>query len=184
MQNFQAAGEILASVWSETVIDGHPVVAEFCPAGKENEFERVEQEWIDRLFRQSKYLLPVVNCKQRSCCSAPRTAYEKMIFGSRFLPPPIPLETTQSGPAVGRDGSFGNLFQNLWLSKATQTEVIDKFCPKINVVKHKCGLTELDRRTCKCRIYDRTLAALKDHKSVCRGPDIGVPGESEMRTIS
>ena len=44
---------------------------------------------------------------------------------------------------------------------------------------HKCGLTELDRRTCKCGIYYPTLAALKDHKSVCLGADRGVPGESE-----
>ena len=41
----------------------------------------------------------------------------------------------------------------------------------MNLVKHKCGLTELDRRTCKCGIYYPTL--------VYRGPDRGVPGESE-----
>ena len=49
----------------------------------------------------------------------------------------------------------------------------------MNVVKHKCGLTELDRRTGKCGIYYPILAALKNLKSVCRGPDRGVSGKSE-----
>ena len=33
-KNFKAAGEILAEVWSETVIDNYPVVAEYQPPGK------------------------------------------------------------------------------------------------------------------------------------------------------
>ena len=58
-KNFNAAGEILTSVWSETVIDGHQVIAEFLPAGAENDFINRDQVWVDE---QSKYLLQIVKC--------------------------------------------------------------------------------------------------------------------------
>jgi len=32
--NFGAAGRTLAEVWSQTVIDGHPVIAVYVPPGK------------------------------------------------------------------------------------------------------------------------------------------------------
>ena len=171
-KNFKAAGEILASVWSETVIDGHPVYAEFRPAGSELEFLVKPQRWIDVHVRQSKYLLQVVKCNDTSCCAAKRVDFEKII-GGRFLPPPIPLKTTTGGPTINQEGSFGSLFQNVWLSKLSKTKVQDTHCPTRLKIKHKSGLTELARRTCSsCGIYYPTLVALKAHAPVCSGEDL------------
>ena len=50
--------------------------------------------------QSTRYLLQVVKCQQRSCCSAQRTEYEK-ISGSRFLPPPIPLRQLRVDQLLG-----------------------------------------------------------------------------------
>ena len=64
MKNFTAAGEILASVWSESVIDGFPVVAEWSdPANASLTIDSVDQDWIDNHVNQSRYLLQIVRCK-------------------------------------------------------------------------------------------------------------------------
>ena len=167
-KNFAAAGEILASVWSETVIDNYPVVAKWCPPTEERlVINNVDQQWIDNHVNQSRYLLQITRCKDTSCCIASRTNYDT-ILGSRFLPPPIPMKVTKTGPKVGKEGKFGGLFQNLWLSETTKTKVFDTHCPKMAVVKHRSGLSELKRRTCpKCEIYYPTLKALQLHRSVC-----------------
>lgn len=124
LKNFKAAGEILASVWSKTVIDKHPVVAEYIPAGDEMELHDLDQSWIDSHVRQSRYLLQIVKCKNLRCCLSSCTNYEN-ILGSRFLPAPVPIKTTTKGPAVDSTGQFGSLFQNLWLSHVTKTKVIE-----------------------------------------------------------
>ena len=107
-KNFKAAGEILAYVWSESVIDSHPVFAEFCPSGCESEFGDTNQIWIDRNVRRSKYLLQIVKCNSRSCCSPSRIYYQSIIE-SRFLPPPIHLKITKKSPAVHQDGNYSNI---------------------------------------------------------------------------
>ena len=122
LKNFEAAGKILASIWSNTVIDKHPVVAEYVPAGNEIEFDETDQKWIDTHVRQSRYLLQIVRCKDVRCCLVSRTNYDS-ILGSRFLPAPVPIKTTSKGPAVDSAGKFGTLFQNLWLSHVTETKV-------------------------------------------------------------
>jgi hypothetical protein len=167
-KNFAAAGEILASVWSESVIDDYPVVAQWCPPTESRLLiDNVEQQWIDNHVRQSRYLLQITRCKDLSCCTASRTNYD-ILLGSRFLPPPIPMKVTKTGPKVEKDGKFGGLFQNLWLSQASQTKVFDTHCPKLSQVRHKSGLSELKRRICpKCEMYYPTLKALQTHRSVC-----------------
>ena len=34
--NFQSAGEILAEIWENTIIDGYPVIAKFIPPEQVN----------------------------------------------------------------------------------------------------------------------------------------------------
>ena len=167
-KNFAAAGEILASVWSESVIDDYPVVANWCPPTEERlVINNVEQQWIDNHVRQSRYLLQITRCKDLSCCITSRTNYVT-VLGSRFLPPPIPIKVAKTGPQVVKDGKFGGLFQNLWLSQTTKTKVFDTYCPKMSVVKHRSGISELNRRICsKCGIYYPTLKALQSHRSEC-----------------
>ena len=167
-KNFKAAGEILAEVWSETVIDNYPVIAQYQPPGKIVEFKGLTQQWIDCHVRQSRYLLQIAKCKDLNCCKASRTNYEDII-GSRYLPAPIPIKIMQKGPSIHSDGQFGSIFQNLWLASITKTKVFDTFCPKMNQIKHKSGKTELHRRVCvKCGIYYPTLKALNAHfKAQC-----------------
>ena len=110
--NFKSAGEILAEVWSKTVIDNYPVVAQYQPPGKKVEFDGFTQQWIDSHVRQSRYLLQVVKCKDLTCCKTSRTNYEEML-GSRFLPAPIPVKVMKKGPTIHSEGEFGSIYQSL-----------------------------------------------------------------------
>ena len=167
-KNFKAAGEILADVWSETIIDNYPVVTKYQPPGGMVEFQELDQQWIDCHVRQSRYLLQIVKCNNITCCKASRTKYDDTI-GCRFLPAPIPLKVTPRGPNIHSEGQFGSLFQNLWLASITKTKVFDTFCPIMSQIKHKSGKTELQRRICsKCSIYYPTLKALNSHSAHCR----------------
>ena len=121
-KNFKAAGEVLAEVWSETTIDEFPVVARFQEPGSIVSLATVDPAWSAAHVRQSRYLLQIVKCNKRSCCSAPRVQYE-LVLGGRFLPPPIPLERKPDGPKVDSSGKFGSLFQNVCLANSTSTKV-------------------------------------------------------------
>lgn len=50
-KNFRKAGETLASIWSENVIDSYPVIAIFIEENHsefEETLERKDQAWVDR----------------------------------------------------------------------------------------------------------------------------------------
>ena len=71
-ENFNAAGEILTSVWSETVIDGHQVIAEFLPAGAENDFINRDQVnfWgVLGVFLESNYFVTIYRTYAVSRCT-------------------------------------------------------------------------------------------------------------------
>ena len=151
-RNFAAAGEVLASVWSETVIDNYPVVAKWTPPEEPGSaIDSVDQEWIDRHVCQSRYLLQIVRCDDLTCCTTSRTKYAD-VLGGKFIPPPIPLK---AGPKVG-EGKFGGLFQNLWLAHTTNTRVFDTHCPKLNEIKHQSGMSELGSITTLSVLCART----------------------------
>ena len=178
IKNFQAAGDVLAEVFSDTVIDNYPVVAEYQPPGNSVNFNDLDQKWIDIHVRQSRYLLQIVKCKNLSCCKESRTNYENVI-GSRFLPAPVPMKTTSKGPSIDREGKFGSLFKSIRLASISNTKVFDTYCPKMNQIKHKSGKTELERRVCqRCNIYYPTLKALKAHLVVCKA-DVSPSEEDE-----
>ena len=117
VQNFAAAAEVLASVWSAMVIDDHPVVARYCHPGSEVTLVEEEvQQWLARHVCQSRYLIQIAKCDNEACCKARRTDYQG-VLGGRFLPPPIPLAKTAQGPCVGQKGTFGSLFRNIHLAR-------------------------------------------------------------------
>lgn len=61
-KNFQKAGEVLAEVWSNMVIDGHGVVAEYVePDASAESFipDLPSQQWYSEHVRESQYLLQV-----------------------------------------------------------------------------------------------------------------------------
>ena len=68
---FAAAGDILAEVWSESVIDSYVVVAEYLsPPENIREamiFMEVE-EWKENHVMQSQYMLQVVKCNNNTYC--------------------------------------------------------------------------------------------------------------------
>lgn len=60
-RNFAKAGETLAEVWNNVVIDKHPVFAEYKPPGDgANLPEDVDPVWYMNHVRESQYLLQVI----------------------------------------------------------------------------------------------------------------------------
>ena len=61
LRNFKATGEVLASIWSESVIDGHPAMTKYVDVlEKEREISvqvEVTEQWKSVCIRQSQYML-------------------------------------------------------------------------------------------------------------------------------
>ena len=104
IKNFEAAGKILAEIWFESITDNHPVVASYTsPPEKEHSkvlFHKTE-EWKAKHVRQSQYMLQIVKCSDKSCCKQWRTNYLEF-FPERFLPPPVPIATSENGLQIDR----------------------------------------------------------------------------------
>ena len=60
---FEAAGNILAEIWSKSIIDNHPVVASYT-SPPENEHDEVvfhkSEEWKAKHVRRSQYMLQII----------------------------------------------------------------------------------------------------------------------------
>ena len=55
------------------------------------------------------------------------------------------------------------------LMKYVYSQVFDEFCPKMQSIRHKSGVSELRRRVCsKCNCYYPTLKVLQAHVRWCR----------------
>ena len=178
--NFQKAGETLANIWSNVIIDSHPVECQF--VGNENS-QRItpepNDEWVAGHVRQSQYILQIAKCRDINCCGEWRTNWFTL-FPSRFLPAPYPIKQTKKGMKVPepeeitnpQDASFATLSQRMTLEKLApnsaknplfKNEVpYDLFCPKVS--------NEITRRVCKtCGIYFPSAAAMKRHASSLKG---------------
>jgi len=97
---FKMAGETLAEVWSQVVIDQFPTIAEYIVPEK-SEFDpesliAKDTNWFQQHVRTSQYFTQIVKCHDMQCCSNARSSYFKVI-PSRFLPPPIPVAQTTEG---------------------------------------------------------------------------------------
>ena len=66
---FEYAGEILAKIWSDMIIDGHPVPAELTSEEVDPEVIKKSEEWKSKHVRESQYFLQLVKCKNSKCCS-------------------------------------------------------------------------------------------------------------------
>ena len=73
VKNFSYAGKALAEIWSNTVIDGHSVVAENVEPIDRNEIHVMEKSanWQNNHVQESQYFLQIVKCNDRTCCDAP-----------------------------------------------------------------------------------------------------------------
>ena len=74
-KNFEKAGQVLSEIWSETVIDGHPTVAEYISPSEDEKPILKDQARHMTHVRETQYMLQVVKCMQRSCCDEPRSLY-------------------------------------------------------------------------------------------------------------
>ena len=64
MKNFAKAGEVLAEIWSKTVIDNYPTVAEYINPSNEVFITAKDQEWMAKHVRESQYR-SATNCKMQ-----------------------------------------------------------------------------------------------------------------------
>ena len=96
MKNFEHAGKVLAQIWSNTIIDTHPVVAEYIDHSDNHTLIEKSQHWRQQHVRESQYMLQITKCKELSCCSQPRSSYFSLVK-DRFLPPPMPLAQSDDG---------------------------------------------------------------------------------------
>ncbi|CAF4200463.1 unnamed protein product, partial [Adineta steineri] len=64
-----AGGEVLAEVWSNTIIDTHAVIPEYIsPSSTLNKPTDRDEQWKSTHVRQSQYCLQIVKCNDIKCC--------------------------------------------------------------------------------------------------------------------
>ena len=102
LKNFQFAGRTFAEIWSDLVIDGKPVVAEFIEEEAPVIVETKSEQWKACHVRQSQYFLQIVKCTDKKCCSSFKSFYLKLV-PQRFLPPPLPITLTANGIKWAKD---------------------------------------------------------------------------------
>jgi hypothetical protein len=167
--NFSKAGQLLAEVWSRTVIDGHPVIATYVdPDAPKLTLEPDPTEhWKAAHVRQSQYSLQIVKCYDRNCCPPPRSSI-LTILPDRFIPPPVRYVLADLGPVaapVGLDaGHFGSLEKRLLLKgldpkTAYPALPFDYYCPSVQdkLAKRVCG---------DCGLYFSTVIAMNSHRKI------------------
>ena len=174
--NFFAASEELASIWSKTVIDGHPVDARAVPLGQQFVAPTPDPKWVSIHVQQTRYHLQVVKCTDRSCCSDFKTDWIQ-VFPDRFLPAPAVYQYGIQGlQAVEPSECFANpkisqfspLHQRLRSVKLPQEAAkyvkapYDLYCPSM--------AKKLTEGICKkCHSYWPSAAAMKRHRK-CHSP--------------
>ncbi|CAF5020512.1 unnamed protein product, partial [Rotaria socialis] len=87
--------EVLAEVWSHTVIDQYPVIADYVPSMTVLIPGDPSEEWKSVHVRQSQYCLQIVRCDDVMCCGEWRTNFKNVLING-FLPPPVPYESNET----------------------------------------------------------------------------------------
>ncbi len=172
VKNFAKAGEILAEVWSKTVIDGYDTVAEYIQPEYETPITEKDQQWHAKHVRESQYLLQVVKCDDQTCCNPRRSSLFRCLSDG-FLPPPLPIVQGKNGLEFGENQEnrkFLSLFTNLAVNKNIfPARAAIKF-PKVIPYDFACPSVEkeLPRRVCgRCGLYFATIKSNTAHKTWC-----------------
>ena len=163
-ENFQKAGETLAEVWNEAVIDQHPVKCEWRGGGVAHEdIEFPDHKWFAGHVRTSQYFLQIVKCDDVECCALLRSSLKTVIPGG-FLPAPLPV-SNKNGLSVAqgdeKDCKFLSLFQRMSMHLSqpgiTQSRAYDSFCPTV--------MAAISNRTCNmCHLYFASHVMATHHK--------------------
>lgn len=188
MQNFEKAGETLASIWSETVIDQYPAVARFVSSSHDraNEFTPTikDASWWSKHITFGQYMLQIVKCNGLSCCGTRRSSLFD-VLNDGFIPPPLPLDNlnglsiSKTDVSALRLQQFASLFLNVAINekikrtdKEMKVTIFDKFCPSVQ--------SKLSSRTCKsCGQYFSCLKYLKSHEKLHKKQSIRKTGNEQ-----
>ena len=133
------AGKVLAEIWSSTVIDNHPVVAEYVNHIDHQTLIEKSQQWCQLHERESQYMLQIIKCKHLSCCTPPRSSNFSFVK-DRFLPPPKPLAQSDDGLVADiKKQQFASLFVTIQLGTGVFLVRIpyDYGCPSLQEVLSK-----------------------------------------------
>ncbi|CAF1501051.1 unnamed protein product, partial [Rotaria sordida] len=132
----------LAEIWSDTVIDCHPVVTSYVNSSFTSHIpSNTDESWCDRHVLQSKYTLQIVRCDLSDCCGEWRSNFSQ-VFPQRFLPPPVPFLRSSSDLVIAANdfeqGRFyDSLFQRLQLNNLVHDAIksssvsFDYFCTSV-----------------------------------------------------
>ena len=187
-RNFFHAMNVLASIWSKTVIDKNPVYAEAIPIPEGNVALRVPHEevsnllWRSQHIMSSKYMLQIVKCTDVSCCKPFRYPQFQTILPNRFLPYPRVLQHTELGiealplkDPIPADRHFCKLSALLLLQdihpdintnqiKLRKPYPFDLYCPSVS-------MEDLQKKQCEsCGMNFPTVVAKTNHSRFCRRP--------------
>lgn len=162
IKNFEHAGQTLADIFSNTVIDGYPVVSEYVNPEQDDDYfeETVEADetWKMKHVKTSQYFLQIVKCFDKACCSPPRGSYLNF-FPNRFLPAPISIKYNPKLSIASpneTNAHFSSLFQNISIADANKM-AYDTYCPSIEDV--------IKERVCiDCQYYCASMELLKKHR--------------------
>ncbi len=163
-QNFQKAGETLAAVWNEAIIDQFPVVAEWRGGVAAEEPTTVTEEWLATHVRASQYFLQIAKCRNEECC-APYRSLLQCILPNGFFPAPLAVSNS-AGLKVAcgeQESTFLPLFHRLsiQLSHTEWTKAAnapyDMACSTVK--------GEIAKRTCNsCHLYFPSQVMMTSHK--------------------
>lgn len=179
IKNFEAAGGVLADLWSNMEIDGHKVTSEFvAKAVKEDTVEyKVSPAYRSKHVLETQYMTVFLKCDDRSCCTAPKTMIETF-FPGRRIPTLIPVRLSPSGPVAldlekevfKKEIAFPNIFARVVLeSQLAPKALIEKYDGKIPYDAYFPTQQEkVEGRTCtKCNKYHASKKSLKLHMKSC-----------------
>ena len=165
-RNFNAAGEILAKIWEEILLNNFPVVADYVENAAKDPVD-LNEKWISVHCRISQYLLSIVRCNDSKCCGDFRTTW-KSVFSSRFLPAPVPVRQISKGTVVPSvsDVKASDRFVDLQKLIGIQQLIpnsgfsqipYDLYCPSLRA--------KVKNRICKqCGIYYPSIAVCQHHR--------------------
>ncbi|KAJ8877456.1 hypothetical protein PR048_021911 [Dryococelus australis] len=172
--NFKKAGEILAEIWSAVCTDGHEVVAKYIDPNNDtsNVPDLPSEEWYAEHVRESQYLLQVVKCDDRDCCSPRRSALH-MILNDRFLSPPYPITQVDGHLTIpDPEEHDGKSFAPFLIRHCLPIQPLhafigmpyDLYCPSVR--------RDLEERCCStCGIYFSSITRAAEHRrAVHRAP--------------
>ena len=173
-QNFQAASQVLADIWSSTVIDGHKVDATAVQTGKQLVPEDPDQVWMATHVMQSRYSLQIIKCFDETCCGSFQTKWPEFL-PMRFLPAPVVSHYGPKGFSVldkeeyltaPSNFKFASLRSRLLLK--IDIEPFDSYCISMQDKSSKGMCPD-------CGHYWPCAAAMKRHRVIHRKKQLPMP---------